>query len=173
MTHRALALLLALCLPAVGPSAAAGGAEPVTVLTGCRPDYVRPDYPALRAQLRAAQARWVRAGPRSYTYDLRRVAAPVLFPELRVTVRAGRVAGSRVLGEGEPASGALGPVPVEQLFAEVARAITYQSAQPCGELQVSFDRALGYPTRLYNGNGAANIADGWAEVTVKGLKAGG
>ncbi|MFC6748702.1 hypothetical protein [Deinococcus aquaticus] len=83
--------------------AGGGGPRPAPVAT-CRDGYVRPDFTALKAQLSRARTQWNVQRPASYTYDLRQIAAPVLFPETRVTVVGGRVTRTDLLPgqEGNP-----------------------------------------------------------------------
>lgn len=67
---------------------------PTTAPFGCRAGYVRPDFRALNAQLTQARALWASQRPANYTYDVNQIAAPVLFPGTRVTIRGGRVTGA-------------------------------------------------------------------------------
>lgn len=142
--------------PAVGPAASAG----------CVPGYVRPDFAALERELSAARARWRAAGVRDYRYDFRQVAAPVLFPTVRVSVRGGAVQGvTLVAGQtGQPSTQARATV--EERFAQIAGALTFQRAQPCPAVEVAYDRGDGHPTRLYTAPRDLNVADGDGEWTL-------
>lgn len=158
--------LLALTLAAPAFAGGAGGPAVTPLNTTCRADYVRPDFTALSRQLQAARARWAATGVRSYRYDVRQVAAPVLFPETRVTVTNGRVT-SAVLKPGEAGEpNRLARQTVEQRFAAIAQTLAYQRPNRCPEVRVSYDPARGYPTALYSGMGDGGIADGYGEWTV-------
>ncbi|UBV41840.1 DUF6174 domain-containing protein [Deinococcus taeanensis] len=157
-------LLGMLTLSALTPAAHAGGADaPVQGATfGCRPGYVRPDFRALNAQLTQARARWAAQGLRDYRYDLKQIAAPVLFPGTRVTVQAGRVTGVALTPGAQGAHSPLAARTMEARFAEMAATLTAQNAA-CPLVQQSFDPVLGYPTRFASGLGDAGLADGFGE----------
>lgn len=146
--------------------AGGGGAPPPQVAVPCAPGYVRPDFAALERELAAARARWVATGIRTYRYEFRQVAAPVLFPNVLVLVL------DRTVREVTLAPGESGPLPplapatVEGRFDQIAQTLVTQRRQPCPVVEAEYDAAEGYPTRLYSGTGAANVADGWGEWTV-------
>jgi len=147
----------------------AGGPRPAAVpgaSAGCVPGYVRPDFARLERELAAARARWTAARVRDYRYDFRQIAAPVLFPTVRVTVRGGVVQGvALVAGQtGEPSPQARATV--EGRFTQIAQALAFQRSQPCPAVEVTYDRANGYPTRLYTAPRDLNVADGDGEWTV-------
>ncbi|MCD0166941.1 DUF6174 domain-containing protein, partial [Deinococcus sp. 12RED42] len=118
-------------------------------------------------QLARARAQWNAGRPASYTYDLRQIAAPVLFPETRVTVVGGRVTRTDLLPgqEGEPNQ--LAAQTIEARFDDLFQTLQRQSRAACPDVQLSFDPALGYPTRLYSGMGDGGIADGFGEWTIR------
>ncbi|GHF56526.1 hypothetical protein HNQ07_003667 [Deinococcus metalli] len=174
MTHaRSIRAALALLAVLSVTAAHAGGADApggVTVLPrACRDGYVRPDFAALTRQLRAARARWAAAGVRDYTYDLHQIAAPVLFPDTRVSVRAGRAVSSAILPGQEGAPNQLARKTVEERFDDIARTLSLRRAAPCPEVRVSFDPRSGYPTHFYSGLGDAGIMDGFGEWTLTRL----
>lgn len=149
-----------------GAAQAGGGGAPPPRQVVCAPGYVRPDFAALERELAAARARWVAAGIRTYRYEFRQVAAPVLFPTVLVLVF------DRTVREVTLAPGESGPLPplaratVEGRFDQIAQTLAVQRGQPCPVAEAEYSAAEGYPTRLYSGTGAANVADGWGEWTV-------
>lgn len=154
-------------LSALTPAHAGGGGPRPAPAVTCRDGYVRPDFTALKAQLSRARARWNAQRPDSYTYDLRQIAAPVLFPETRVTVVGGRVTRTDLLPgqEGEPNH--LAPQTIEARFDDLFQTLQLQSRAACPDVQLSFDPALGYPTRVYSGMGDNGIADGFGEWSIR------
>lgn len=166
MTRRVLLALAALSLTsAVAGGGGAPAGQPPLPRT-CRDGYVRPDLAALSRDLQAARARWTASGVTSYTYDLRQIAAPVLFPDTRVTVRAGRAVSTAILRGQEGTPNPLARQTMEQRFDDIARTLAFQRGRACPEVRVSFDPQRGYPTHLYSGLGDAGIMDGFGEWTV-------
>lgn len=165
MTRRVLLALAALTL---SPVHAGGGGAPVGTAPqpACRDGYMRPDLAALTRDLAAARARWSATGLRDYTYDLRQIAAPVLFPDTRVTVRAGRAVGTTILPGQEGTPNPLARQTMEQRLDDIARTLAFQRGRTCPEVRVTFDAQTGHPTYLYSGLGDAGIADGFGEWTV-------
>ncbi|MBB5235112.1 DUF6174 domain-containing protein [Deinococcus budaensis] len=164
-----LGTVLGLMLLAGGAQAGGAGEPPPAVpgaSAGCVPGYVRPDFAALERELNAARARWRAAGVRDYRYDFRQVAAPVLFPTVRVTVRGGAVRDVvLVAGQtGEPSAQARATV--EERFVQIAQALAFQRAQPCPAVEVTYDREDGHPTRLSTAPRDLNVADGDGEWTL-------
>lgn len=164
------ALLLPAALVALGalnPAQAGGGGPRPAPAATCRDGYVRPDFTALKAQLARARAQWNAGRPASYTYDLRQIAAPILFPDTRVTVQAGRVTRTDLLPgqQGEPNQ--LAAQTIEARFDDLFQTLQFQSRAACPDVQLSFDPALGYPTRLYSGMGDNGIADGFGEWSIR------
>jgi len=169
MSRRFAAALLALATLSVTPAHAGGGGAPV-LPRACRDGYVRPDFAALTRQLQAAQARWTAAAVRDYTYDVHQIAAPVLFPDTRVTVRAGRAVTTAILPGQEGAPNPLALRTIEARFDDLARTLAARRMTPCPEVRISFDPRLGYPTHLYSGMGDAGIMDGFGEWTLTKFK---
>lgn len=135
----------------------------------CRPGYARPDFALLNRELRAARARWVATGWRDYTYDVHQIAAPVLFPDTRVTVLGGRAVKSEALpgSQGDPTP--LSRQSMEERFGDVARTLAYRRSTRCPEVKVRYDPQAGYPIFLYSGMGDAGIMDGFGEWTVSNV----
>lgn len=161
-----LGTVFALAAVSGAAQAGGGGAPPPQAAVPCAPGYVRPDFAALGRELAAARARWTLAGIRDYAYDFTEVAAPVLFPTVRLTVRQRQVQ-AVALAAGQP--GQPGPnarATVEDRFTSVASLLADQRSQPCPLVEAEYDPGLGYPTRLYSGSGEANVADGWGEWRV-------
>ncbi|MPY66939.1 hypothetical protein F8S09_09580 [Deinococcus sp. SDU3-2] len=154
---------VALGLGTVAGLAGAGGGGAPPPQAVCAPGYVRPDFAALRRELASARTRWALAGIRDYAYDFTEVAAPVLFPAVRVSVRQRQVQAVAVAAgqQGEPGPNAWGTV--EDRFAAVASLLADGRSRPCPVVETDYDPQLGHPTRLYSGSGEANIADGWGE----------
>ncbi|MFC4426162.1 DUF6174 domain-containing protein [Deinococcus navajonensis] len=177
MSPRQAALLVLTAL-SLGAPAAAGGAGPPPVappethvpLSGCRPGYVRPDFAALGRKLQTARARWAASGPGNYSYEIRQIAAPVLLPETRVIVTRGQVTRAEVLPGEAGMPSPLSRQSVEQRFRSIEQTLIRQRNTRCPEIQLSFDAALGYPTRFYSGLGDAGIADGFGEWTLKNFR---
>lgn len=166
-SHAVRIALLALAALSSTPALAGGGQPGVTALPqGCRADYVRPDFAALSRQLQAARARWAAQGPRSYTYDVHQIAAPVLFGDMRVTVRAGRAVAADPMPGQEAGPNPLALRSMEQRFGDIAQTLAYQRTTRCPDVQVAYDGKLGHPTRLYSGRGDNGIADGFGEWTL-------
>lgn len=166
---RPLLLLALTALTLTSAAHAGGGGAPTGVrppAQGCRPDYVRPDFAALTRQLQLARARWAATGIRDYTYDVHQIAAPVLFPDTRVTVVNGRAVGSAVKPgqEGDPTP--LSLKTVEGRFDDIASTLAYRRGTRCPEVTIRYDPQRGYPTYLYSGMGDAGIMDGFGEWTV-------
>jgi len=136
------------------------------------PDYTRPDFAALERDLAAARARWSAAKVRDYSYDFAQVAAPVLFPTVRVTVRGGAVSEVILAPDQTGEIGGQAGATVEERFAAIAETLRGQREQPCPDVQVDYDPADGYPTRLYSGSREENIADGWGEWRVTNFSRG-
>ncbi|MVN85330.1 hypothetical protein GO986_00935 [Deinococcus sp. HMF7620] len=160
------AALLGLLMTAAPLAQAGGAGGPVPASGVCRPGYVRPDFVALNRQLRQARTLWQAQGLKTYRYDVRQVAAPVLFPTTRVTVRGGQVTGTALApGEsGEPSP--LARLTLEGRFDTVAQILREQARARCPDVRVSYDPALGFPVLLYSGLGDGGIADGFGEWTV-------
>jgi uncharacterized protein DUF6174 len=98
-------------------------------------------------ELRVHWARWRAAGPRSYSYELRRdcfCGAETVTPA-RVEVRDGRVVDIRSLATGQRLSFAF--VPTIDLLFEWAIA----EAEAGGHVEVAYHPLLSYPTRLVIG----------------------
>lgn len=175
MRHTALLVLTALSLAA---PAVAGGAgqpsaappEPTGSLPGCRPGYVRPDLAALGRALQTARVRWAASGPRSYSYEIHQIAAPVVLPDTRVTVIRGRVTRAEVLPDQAAGPSSLSRQSVEQRFGDIKQTLARQRHARCLDVQLSFDATLGYPKHFYSGMGDAGIADGFGEWTVGNFK---
>jgi len=169
---RGVGLGVALGLGMVAGSAGAGGGGAPPPQGVCAPGYVRPDFAALRQELASARTRWALAGIRDYAYDLTEVAAPVLFPTVRVSVRQHQVQALALAAgqQGEPGPNARGTV--EDRFAAVASLLADQRSRPCPLVEAEYDPQAGYPTRLYSGSGEANIADGWGEWRITNFSRG-
>lgn len=169
MTRSVPATLLALATLILATAQAGGAGTPtgmVALPQGCREGYARPDFTALNRELVAARARWRAAAPGSYRYDLHQIAAPVLFPDTRVTVVNGRVTSTERLPGQEGAPNPLARRTVDARFSDISRTLAAQRTGRCPEVQVTYDPKLGYPTRLYSGLGDAGIMDGFGEWTV-------
>ncbi|MFC6662293.1 DUF6174 domain-containing protein [Deinococcus multiflagellatus] len=149
---------------AAGPGGGAGAPGPAA--EGCRPGFVRPNFAALSRELAQARARWAAQGLSAYSYEVRQVAAPVLLPATRVTVRDGAVVALNLVpGEaGQPSP--LARLTVEGRFDSLAQTLRYQATLPCPEVRIRYDPALGLPVYLYSGRGDKGIADGFGEWTV-------
>ncbi|MDL2344336.1 DUF6174 domain-containing protein [Deinococcus sp. MIMF12] len=161
-----LGTVFGLALGAGSVQAGGGGAPPPQAAVPCAPGYVRPDFAALERELVAARAQWALAGVRSYRYEFRQVAAPVLFPTVLVLVLDRTVREvTLVAGESGPVS-PLARVTVEGRFDQIAQTLAAQRGQPCPVVEAEYAAEEGYPTRLYSGTGTANVADGWGEWTV-------
>ncbi|MFN2567696.1 MAG: DUF6174 domain-containing protein [Gemmatimonadaceae bacterium] len=96
------------------------------------------------AELRLRLTQWQALGPRSYSYDLRRVCfcGPDAVTPARVEVRDGRVVDARALVMPRPLLLELFDT-IDALF---ARAI--EMAESGGPVVVSYHPTLGYPTFL-------------------------
>ncbi|WP_188901314.1 DUF6174 domain-containing protein [Deinococcus aerophilus] len=165
-------MLFALCSVA----GAGGGERAVPVGLGqparCAAGYVRPDFSRLQADLNAARTRWKAARVRNYRYDFARIAAPLRLPDVTVTVVGGRVQGIQAVDGQHPAAPSpLNAGPVEALFLEAARALTYQRSQPCATLRLGFDAVDGHPTTFYSGSQVSPMADGSGEWRVTNFSA--
>ncbi|EYB67967.1 hypothetical protein DEIPH_ctg030orf0003 [Deinococcus phoenicis] len=169
---RSLLLVPALCaLSACTPAQMGQQAPQTTTDTSvplssggpCAPGYTRPDFAALERDLTAARARWTAAGVRDYSYDFAQIAAPVAFPDVRVTVRGGAVQGVTLKAgqTGEP--GGQARATVEDRFAAIAQTLRGQQGQKCPVVETEYDPRDGHPTRLYSGSREVNLADGWGE----------
>ncbi|CAM4182756.1 DUF6174 domain-containing protein [Deinococcus marmoris] len=162
------ALLMALSCVACAEAGGADGGIPVgPAAQTCAPGYVRPDFARLEAELKTARALWKAAGIQNYSYDFARIAAPVRFPDVTVTVEGGRI--KAVVSQGpleQRLPEGLNVGPVEALFLEITRAITYQRSQPCADLRVTYSAADGHPTTSYSGSQFSPLADGNAEWRV-------
>lgn len=163
-----LALTLTACVPPQNANVGGGASEPaaetaVPLATGCPPGYTRPDFAALERDLAAARSRWTGAGVRDYSHDFAQVSAPVRFPTVRVSVRGGMAQAVRLApGEtGEP--GPQARATVEDRFANIAQALTYQRDQPCPAVEAEYDPRDGHPTRFLSATRQANVADGEGE----------
>ncbi len=149
-----------------GAAQAGGGGAPPSRQVVCAPGYVRPDFAALERELAAARARWAGARPPTYWYDFEQVAAPVMFPPVRVAVGGGAVREVLPLVTDGGSPPPLAPATVEDRFEQIAQTLILVRRQPCPVVEAEYDLRLGYPTRLYSGSGEANIADGWGEWRV-------
>lgn len=122
--------------------------------------------------MKAARARWKAAGIQTYRYDFGRTAAPVRYPDVRVTVVAGQI---KAIAPQNPFENILADRlnvgPVSALFTEITRAIAYQRSQPCASLRVTYDPKNGHPTTFYSGSQFSPQADGNAEWRVTGFSA--
>ncbi|GGK22297.1 hypothetical protein GCM10008955_14760 [Deinococcus malanensis] len=123
----------------------------------------------LNRQLQAAQAKWAAAGLRNYTYDLRQLAAPVLFPEVRITVRNSRRTSLKPVQGDVMVALPMTAGPMEERFATVRQTLRAQQQTRCPDLKLRFDPALGYPTLVYSGTAEANVADGYGEWSIRRL----
>ncbi len=168
-----LALLTALSCLACAEAGGADGGIPVGFGTQtCAPGYMPPDFARLDSELQTARIRWKTANLQGYRYSFARIAAPVRYPDVTVTVRGGKLQGVAFRNPAEAtASPPLGAGPMETLFLEVTRALSYQKAQPCADLRVTYDAVDGHPTTLYSGSRFSPIADGYAEWRVTGFTA--
>ena len=173
-----LALLTVLsCLACAEAGGSGGGSAGSGGVGGpgfqnCGPDFVQPNYARLEEQLNTARARWKAAKLQTYRYDFARIAAPVRLPDVTVSVQGGRVTNVASLNPLEQApSGGFTVGPVEALFLEITRAITFQRAQPCADLRVSYDAADGHPLTIYSGSRYSPVADGFAEWRVTNFSA--
>ncbi|GMA13867.1 hypothetical protein E5F05_17500 [Deinococcus metallilatus] len=157
-----LAFVLTACVPAQHLTSAARETA-VPLATGCVSGYTRPDFAALERDLAAARAKWKAANVRDYSYDFAQIAAPVLLPTTRVTVRGGTVQGVRLVAgqTGQPSAQARATI--EDRFASIAQALAAQKDRPCPAAQAEYDPRDGHPTRFYSGSREADIADGWGE----------
>lgn len=149
-----------------GTAQAGGGGAPIPRQVVCAPGYVRPHFSALERELAAARARWAGARPDAYWYDFEQVAAPVMFPPVRVAVGDGVVREVLLLVEGGGPPPPLARATVEERFDQVAQTLAAGRGQPCPLVEAEYDPRLGYPIRLYSGSSEANIADGWGEWRV-------
>jgi hypothetical protein len=166
-------VLLTGLLAAVTGAALAGGGSgprtgaPTTAPFGCRAGYVRPDFKALNAQLTQARALWASQRPANYTYDVNQIAAPVLFPGTRVTIRGGRVTRTALVpGQEGTVNPALSARTMDARFDEMAATLKAQAKAPCPIVRQTFDPALGYPTRFASGLGDEGIMDGFGEWNI-------
>ncbi|MDV6375499.1 DUF6174 domain-containing protein [Deinococcus arenicola] len=138
----------------------------------CAPGHVQPNFARLESELKAARTRWKAARIQNYGYDFARIAAPVRYPNVRVKVVRGRItdiAPQNPLENIDTDRLHIGPV--EALFSEIARAITYQRNQPCADLRVTYNAADGHPTTFYSGSRFSPQADGSAEWRVTNFSA--
>lgn len=168
-----LALLTALSCLACAEAGGADGGIPIGLGSqGCAPGYMAPDFARLDSELQTARLRWKMANLQQYRYDFARIAAPLRFPDVTVTVKTGKLQGVAFKNPAEAtASPPMGAGPMETLFLEVTRALGYQKAQPCADLRVTFDAVDGHPTTFYSGSRFSPIADGYAEWRVTGFTA--
>ena len=158
-------VLLALTALLPASAGAAGSSAPLPV-NGCAPGYVRPDFRALERELTVARVKWAGARVKNYRYDFAQIAAPVLFPTARVTVRLGRVQGAALAPGQQGEIGDQARATVEERFAAVAQTLRLQQGQKCPFVEAEYDAVDGHPVRLYSGSRAANVADGWGEWRV-------
>ncbi|GGL73786.1 hypothetical protein GCM10010840_09830 [Deinococcus aerolatus] len=122
--------------------------------------------------MKTARTRWKAARLQNYRYDFARIAAPLRFPDVTVSVEGGRVATVMSVDSLAPdLPGGLTVGPVEALFLEITQAITYQRAQPCADLRVTYDAVDGYPRTFYSGSRFSPLADGYAEWRVTNFSA--
>ncbi|CAM3573347.1 hypothetical protein DESA109040_16865 [Deinococcus saxicola] len=126
-----------------------------------------PDFARLDSELQTARLRWKMANLQNYRYEFARIAAPLRFPDVTVSVRGGKLQGVTFKNPAEATpSLPLNAGPVEALFLEVTRALAYQKAQPCADLRVTYDAVNGHPTTSYSGSQISPLADGNAEWRV-------
>jgi hypothetical protein len=163
-----LALLTALsCVACAEAGGADGGILIGPGAQACAPGSMPPDFARLDSELQTARLRWKMANVQNYRYDFARIAAPVRFPDVTVTVKVGKLQGITFRNPAEATpSLPLRAGPVEALFLEVTRALSYQMAQPCADLRVTYDAADGHPTTFYSGSRFSPFADGYAEWRV-------
>lgn len=165
---RLMLLTVLSCLACAQAGGAGGGPGPQS----CAPGVMQPSFARLEAELNAARTRWKAARLQNYRYDFARIAAPLRFPDVAVAVEGGRVVTVTSVDSLAPTlPEGLTVGPVEALFLEITRALTYQRAQPCADLQVTYDAVDGHPLTFYSGSRFSPLADGFAEWRVTNFSA--
>jgi hypothetical protein len=104
------------------------------------------DRTATRAAFQQARGRWSSVGISDYDYDFRRscFCAPPFTAPVRITVRSGHVTAVVSSDTGAPLS-TQGYPSVDDLFGMLQEALDSNAYA----VRVTYDAALGYPTRFY------------------------
>ncbi|WP_420596942.1 DUF6174 domain-containing protein [Deinococcus sp.] len=133
------------------------------LVSGCRSDYVRPNFAALQRDLSAARVRWQTTNVQNYRYDFSQFAAPVGFPPIRVTVTGGVVSSTENLDDRPGPSAASFGATIEQRFDEIAQGLSASKNEQCELFSVDFDVSDGHPLKRLSGTAKRGLEDGFGQ----------